>query len=419
MALGAGIAGLTACSGPPEGAGVPLDYWHLMSGGDGILMGDMVAAINERQETFSATQTVLAWGSPYYTKLAMASVGGRAPDLAVMHASRVAGYAPGGLLDPWDLDELARVGITPDRFTDRVWEKSQFDGEVFAIAMDTHPYIMMVNTDHADAAGVLESDGTVEISSPEQLVEVGTRLAEVTGGTGLSYGYLGDGASMWRFFYTLYRQQGATMTLTSGQEAEYDMDAAVTALETIRSILDGKIAVQANDLGGSIAEFVSGSSGILFTGVWETPTVETAGIPYAATPIPTMFSEEAAYADSHSFVLPRQAETDPAARRAAYDFVGAMLADSATWAQAGHVPAFLPVVESETYQQLPASSYAQVADIVNYDPEAYFSGSGSNFQNYFAENIQNVLLGRVDARSGMQGFIDRVNQLLLRPNPVQ
>ena len=75
-------------------------------------MAGLVDEVNAVHHGYDATQTVLAWGAPYYTKLAMASVGGRAPDTAIMHASRVAGYAPGGLLDPWDLDLLAESACT-------------------------------------------------------------------------------------------------------------------------------------------------------------------------------------------------------------------------------------------------------------------------------------------------------------------
>jgi multiple sugar transport system substrate-binding protein len=54
-----------------------------------------VDAVNGLNAGFHATQTVLAWGPPYYTKLAMASAGGRAPDLAIMHASRAVCSSPG------------------------------------------------------------------------------------------------------------------------------------------------------------------------------------------------------------------------------------------------------------------------------------------------------------------------------------
>src|SRR5690625_6305486 len=50
------------------------------------ILGEMLDGYMATDGAADVTQTVLAWGAPYYTKLAMASTGGRAPDLAVMHA---------------------------------------------------------------------------------------------------------------------------------------------------------------------------------------------------------------------------------------------------------------------------------------------------------------------------------------------
>jgi len=83
---------------------------------------------------------VLAWGTPYYTKLAMASAGGRSPDLAIMHLSRLAGYAPGGLLDPWDTDLLAEFGVTEQDFPAVAWQRSQHRGRLFAVPLDTRAH---------------------------------------------------------------------------------------------------------------------------------------------------------------------------------------------------------------------------------------------------------------------------------------
>ncbi|GAA2104820.1 extracellular solute-binding protein [Microlunatus panaciterrae] len=419
LAGGALTAGaLAGCSTTAAGAET-MQYWHLMSGGDGIVMGDMVKAINARHLGFQTQQTVLAWGPPYYTKLAMASVGGRAPDVAIMHATRVAGYAPGGLLDVWDQDLLAEVGITQDKFPERIWKKGFTDDKLYAVALDSHPFIFMYNTDVADKAGLLGSNGQLRpISSPDELYEAGRKMAEATGVHGFSYGFLGDGAQMWRMFYTFYRQQNADFVLTQGSKAQVDMDAAVKALEVMRTILDGKIAAKSGDYGTAVAEFAGGHSGALFTGVWETPTMITAKLPFDAMTIPTIFDTPAAYADSHTFVLPHQS-TPGQTRKDAYKFVAAMLKSSLKWAGAGHIPAFSPIVDSAEYKKLvPQSHYANAADIINYDPVAWFTGSGSNFQNYFAENIQNVLLGQVEPKVGMEGFIARINSLLAQPNPV-
>ena len=423
--LGSAAAfGLTLLAGcaPVAGAdgAVPLKFWHLLSGGDGVNMANLIAKVNSENTGFRANQTVLAWGPPYYTKLAMASAGGRAPDVAIMHASRIPGYAPGGLLDPWDIDLLAEFGVTEENFPPRVWEKGFSGDKLFSVALDAHPFILMYNTDIAEQAGVLGPDGQlIGMTSPKEFLEVATKMQGVTGRHGLSYGYLGDGGQMWRLFYTLYKQQGADMELVPGKTAIVDEDAAVKALDFMKTLLDGTVAATNGDYATAVAEFVNGESGMFLTGVWELPTAIAAGIPFDAMPIPTLFGTPAAYADSHAFVLPHQDAPDEAKRREVYSFVSAILKGSFDWAEAGHIPAYLPVTESPEYADLmPQAHYAKAADVINYDPAAWFSGSGSDFQTYFAESIQGVLLGDGDSAEGIRGFVRRVNILLSKPNPV-
>ena len=413
----AGGGMLLGCAPGASRSAADLNYWHLMTGGDGIVMAGLVDAVNGLNLGFRATQTVLAWGPPYYTKLAMASAGGRAPDLAVMHASRIAGYAPGGLLEPWDIDLLAEVGIRESDFPPLVWQKGMYDGQLYSIALDTHPFVLYYNTDHATKAGV--TDALQTMKSPEEFTEVASKLQKVTGKHGLSYGYLGDGAQMWRLFYTLYRQHGAEFVLDPGKPAQVDRDVAIDCLEFIKSLLDNTISTKSGDGGTAIAEFASQGSGLLFTGVWELPTMKTAGVPLGASTIPTLFGTPAAFADSHSFVLPHQAKLDESKRRGVYQFVASMLKGSLSWAEAGHIPAYQPVVKSKEYAALdPQADYANAADIINYDPEAWFTGSGSDFQSYFAENVQNVFLGRDKATDGWDAFMKRINAVLAMPNPV-
>ncbi len=414
------LPSLTGCATAGSAGSYPLKFWHLLSGGDGIVMAGLVDAANESNPEFYAAQTVLAWGTPYYTKLAMASVGGRAPDVAIMHASRLPGYAPGGLLDPWDTELLAEFGVTEEDFPPRVWEKGIIDGKLYSVALDAHPFILMYNTDIAEQAGALGPDGQlVEITSPEQFLEVARAMQAVTGKHGLSYGYLGDGAQMWRLFYTFYKQLGADMVLENGKEAQVDEEAAVTALTFIQQLLDGTIATSSGDYATAVAEFVNGESGMFFTGVWELPTAQNAGFAFDAQPIPTLFGTPAAYADSHAFVLPHQADPDENKRREVYRFVSELFKGSIDWAGAGHIPGYLPVVQSDEYADLmPQAHYAAAAEVLNYDPAAWFTGSGSDFQTYFAENVQGVFLDGSDPVEGIRGFVRRLNVLLAKPNPV-
>jgi len=421
--LGGGLlaAGLTGCGGAAQAAAVQdIGFWHLLSGGDGIKMQAMINAANQANPGFKVHPTVLAWGPPYYTKLAMASAGGRPPEVAIMHASRVPGYAPGGLIEPWDLDLLAENGVTASDFAPRIWEKSQHNGKVFSIALDSHPFVMFYNTDIAGKAGVLAANGQLqEVSSPDEFKAMALEMQKVTKAHGLSFGYLGSGSQMWRLFYTLYKQHGVDMELTPGQPMKVDREAAIESLEFMASLFDDTIAAQAGDISTGIAEFARGGSGMLFSGVWELPTMKKAGIPVDAATIPTLYGTPASYADSHSFVLPRQLKLNEDKRRDVYKFVTDVLKGSLSWAEAGHIPGYHPVVQSQAYRELtPQIHYANAADIIAYDPESWFSGSGSDWQTYFAENVQNVLLGRDKAAAGWDAFEQRTNTLLSRPNPV-
>lgn len=419
--LAAGTALLAGCApGTSPGSGPQtLQFWHLLSGGDGVTMSAMLQKANDAQDAFRIRPTVLAWGTPYYTKLAMAGAGGRAPDVAIMHATRTVGWAPGGLLDTWDLDRLAELGIDESTFPKPIWDKGFVGENMYSIALDAHPFVMMFNTDVCDAAGVLDSDGALkETSSPEEFLDQLRTVSGTAEGHALSYGYLGDGAQMWRLFYCLYAQHGLAMELPIGGKAVIDKDAAIESLTFMQTLLDGEIAAAQNDYGSAVAEFATGKSGMLFTGVWELRTMQNAKLPFDATMIPTLYGTPAVYADSHSFVLPNQTNPDPAKRDLTYRFVADMLKGSFDWAEAGHVPAFLPVTRSPKYDDLvPQAHYAEAAEHVVYDPTAWFTGSGSSFQGEFGAAVQGVLLSGDDPAAAIDRFEARVNTLLAQPNP--
>lgn len=417
VVLGAGS--LTSCVSPAAVAGGSelVRFWNLFSGGDGILMVDLINEVRQDLPDLTVQPVTLAWGAPYYTKLAMASAGGRGPEVAIMHMSRLAGYAPGGLLDPWDLDLLAELDVSEEDFNPSVWERAQYNGEVYAIPLDTHPFIVFYNTDIAEQAGLLGPDGQmVPLDSPEAFLEAGRAMQEITGEYGVAFGYLGGGEA-WRFFWSLYPQTGAEIDL-SGDEVQMDREAAVMVVEFMKQVLDGTIANPADDYPAAIASFVSGRSGMILSGEWELPTYRDAGIPFDAMPFPTIYDEPAGLGDSHSFVLPHQNNVDASRRGASHQFVAAMLKNSLLWAKAGHIPAYQPVTETSEYAELvPQSHYVEAGEYIAFDPPAWFTGSGSTFQEQMAQSLQTTLFGGASAEEAVDQMIDQMNTFLATPNP--
>jgi multiple sugar transport system substrate-binding protein len=87
---------------------------------------------------------------------------------------------------------------------------------------------------------------------------------------------------------------------------------------------------------------------------------------------------------------------------------------SLDWAKGGHVPSWLPVKNSPDYAKLqPQSNYAAAADAAVIDPPAWYSGSGSNFENVIGSAIATVRSGQGSPqaavklmRTGLQTFAD-------------
>ncbi len=143
------------------------------------------------------------------------------------------------------------------------------------------------------------------------------------------------------------------------------------------------------DYAGSQTLMFTGKAAFYLQGEWEITTAQSIdGLKFGMVEVPTLFDKAACQGDSHTFVLPKKHRTEAQLKRA-LGFVKAMMTESLTWAQGGHIPAYLPVLDSQAYKDLkPQSNYAGAGrhDVV-YDAPAWYSGSGSNFENTVGAQI--------------------------------
>ncbi|GAA1392718.1 extracellular solute-binding protein [Pseudonocardia kongjuensis] len=419
-----GAAGLTAgalltgCSTAPS-PDLTLAYWNFFGGGDGERMVGLVDRFRADHPRIEVRATTLEWGAPYYTKLAMACAGGRAPDLATLHTSRLVTFGR-DLLEPWDLAELEARGVRLDDFPPAITERLAVDGELVGLPLDTHPMVLYYNTEICDRAGLLDAAGELRpLHGRDTLLDAGRRAAEVTGAIGIAFAATGTNEP-WMLFWSLYNQAGGRMDLPDGGPARVDRDAMVTAMGYLQSFCDGTVASPTLDSDAAVATFASAQSGFLVTGPWEYTSAETAGIPFSMTRFPAVFGDRAIVrADSHCFVVPRQDSVDPAVRSVAYDLAVSMLDDSVSWAEGGHVPALAAVAESPEYLAMqPQSRYRDVVDDVEFDPVAYYSGSGSTMMNRAAQTLQAVAGGGLAPERGADDLTAWLDEQLRLESPL-
>lgn len=417
--LGAGA--LSGCGSALAADESTVRLWDLFSGADGGLLNDMVRKAGPGMPGTRIERTVLEWGTPYYTKLAMASAGGRGPDVAVSHMSRLAGYAPSGLLDPWDLDVLAEYGVSRDDFTEAVWSRTRYKGRTYAIPLDTHPFIVFFHPEPAAKAGLLTKDGTLDteaFSSPDRFLAAGRELAKASGKQGIAFGYVTDTAQGWRLFYGLYRQTGGAFELPEGGPAKVDVDRMAEVIAFMAKIVDGKTNPRQLDYAAAMASFTNRRTAMILSGEWELGTYRAADPEVNAAPFPTVFGTPAVYADSHSFVLPHHPNPDRAHRRRTHRAVAALLKAGQIWATAGHIPSYGPVTRTDAYAKLqPQSHYAQAQDHVVLDPAVWFAGAGSDFQNAMSQVLQQALLDGLAPDRAARAMVRRLNTFLAKPSP--
>ena len=402
IGLGSGLSGCgSAISAGLVGSQLSpgtVTFWNLFSGGDGGRMQTMEQKYEAKNGGGSALQAAtFAWGNPYYTKVSLATLGGAPPDVAISHLTRSSNLANADLVEEITEDMLGLVGLSGSDFSAKPWAAQKVDGKNYALPLDTHPFVLYYNADVCKKAGLLNSDGSLkEIKGTDGWEAALTAAKKVTGAYGASVATVGDTATSWRWFQSLYQQHsGATPWLgDDGRTLTYDHDITLSTLNYIQSLTKKGLMPANTDYAGSQTLMFTGKAAFYLQGEWEITTAQSIdGLKFGMVEVPTLFDRAACQGDSHTFVLPKMQRSEAQLTRA-LGFVKAMMTESLTWAQGGHIPAYKPVLDSQAYKDLkPQSNYAGAAADVVYDAPAWYSGSGSNFENTVGAQIGLVQQG--------------------------
>jgi multiple sugar transport system substrate-binding protein len=426
---GVGAAALAGCSSP-VGAGLantPLDpgtvqYWNLFGGGDGVRMQQMLDGYTKANPNTPLQAVTLAWGNPYYTKLSLATVGAKPPNVAVSHLTRMKTLQEADLLQELHPEDLERNGMSPDMFNKRAWEAGLVGGKIYAIPLDTHPFVLFYNTKICGAAGLLDGAGNLKpIQGADAFQDALTKVQKVTKQYGATHGINADTATPWRFFQSMYSQLGGQVLADNGKKVVLDDAKAKQVLDYMRTLTVEKKLMPGNiDYQGAIALFSSGAAGFHLNGEWEISTFQTAKMPFSMTLVPNIFGGQyAVQADSHTLVLPRNDGQTRQQLDQSLGFVKSLLDQSMTWAEGGHVPSWQPVAQSEAYKKLtPQSNYAAAADAAVYDQPGWYSGSGSNFEIIMGSAIGAVEADQLTPDAAIAQMRSRLTALANTPSPV-
>jgi multiple sugar transport system substrate-binding protein len=222
-------------------------------------------------------------------------------------------------------------------------------------------------------------------------------------------------------FQSWYSQLGGETLSDEGRKVVIDEAKAMQVLQFMRSMTSGGAVPGSLDYPGAVAAFATGQAGFYFQGEWEISTFQTAKTPFSMTLFPNLYggSKYAVQADSHTLVIPKQHRPDADRKKRAMGLIKSFLDQSKTWAEGGHVPAWLPFRNSAEFKALkPQANYAAAAAGAVYDPEGWYSGSGSNFEIITGSNIGTVLNGQQQPAAALAQMRDVLTSLSKTASPI-
>ncbi|MGN0400408.1 MAG: ABC transporter substrate-binding protein [Blautia sp.] len=380
-----------------------LVLWSLFAGGDGEFMEQMISDYNAGGPTKEVQSIMLVWAD-YYTKLQTAVAAGKGPDIGISHASKLPELVDQGVVEPIT-PYLEDLGVDlSTMYADNSIDSVTFDGDVYAIPLDTHAEILYYNKDILEKAGIaLNADGQLDINSKDEFFAMLDKCKEVMGDGESVVSLTNNGDDPYRVWWATYFQMGGTPLVNDeGTEVTLDKDIAVEAAEFVKSLYDnGYIAPGIDD---HQKFFQSGKAAFYMGGTWGTGALEkTDGLNFGAQSWPKLFDNDSCWADSHTFILPVSKDRTEEETKAAVEFmVSASKDGGATWAGSGQIPSNKEVLESQEYKDMPyRSSYKsalETAVLPSKNPHFYAMKSG------MIESLNTLWSGTADATAAIDSL---------------
>jgi multiple sugar transport system substrate-binding protein len=151
----------------------------------------------------------------------------------------------------------------------------------------------------------------------------------------------------------------------------------------------------------------------MMNGNWEVPTLvdlkKQGKLPfeYGIVAFPKLFGNQETWADSHQLAIPNNSKTPatPEKVAAALKFA-AFVVKQPTWAGGGHIPAYLPVQESDAYKQMsPNNQYSvQAAQDVAFEPTLPIFGVGGPTFSPISNFLVPAVNGQAPVEESMKQF---------------
>lgn len=362
--------------------------------GEACIIQSIIRDFSQADNGITVTELPADWNS-YYDAIKTMMVGGNPPHIIVMHKHRLPELAGIGALSEITADDYKEAGIDFADFTDNAIEGVTYKGKQYGVPFDFHAYLWHINLELFKKAGLMNADGSPKLpSSPEEFLEHARIMKAKAGVDYLTTNFSQVGPIM-RVITALIMQQGVEPYTSDGPN--FDSDAGRNALTLMKTLSDEGLVDVTVPRESYRAYFYGGNAAVIIDGTWRVDASDAVigkeGVAlkdYYVASHPTIYSEPAAWADTHMWAIPSAIKkNDPEAFKAAMKLLDHINDHNLDWARTGHLPVRKSVLASDELKKMShRSEYASTAEIAHYLGGAKKYGAiqdaiGKNLMEFF------------------------------------
>ncbi|QQE10005.1 ABC transporter substrate-binding protein [Planctomycetota bacterium] len=382
---------------------VHIRWWNMFAGPDGQHALGMVRSFNQSHSNIHVSMQRMDFNT-FYSKVFVAGLGGRSPEVFVVHADLLPRFVEAGLVRSLD-DLIDQSDIELNDFNSNVLETVIFDKKVFGIPLDIHPMGMYYNATLLEKSGIIDEFGKAK--PPETSEEFIDALQKLSSDDHRAFVLTWARINM----YTVMRQFNGEMFNEDFSICTLNSDENIRALEYIVELIyEHKLIPKPQNI-DPYTGFKQGKVGMVFEGPWMIHDfMKQNNFKVKVSKIPMIGEQHATWTNSHCIVI--RSDISDKKLDAAWALTEYLSNNSLQWANGGQVPARKSVRESEGFKAMSAQmKFAEQIDHAVYFPRVQFL---FEFLAEFDLAIERALTGKMSPTEALNHATERINETIKR-----
>jgi multiple sugar transport system substrate-binding protein len=397
MLAGAAMAG---CNwSPASSRQVEIRFWNLFTGPDGATMLKIVRQFNQENPDIHVIMQRIERGT-YYNKLFVAGLGGRGPEVFIVHTDALARVSQANFVRTTD-DMVGPGKIPAEDFDPNVWRAVYHNGHHYAIPLDIHLMGMYYNRRLLKQAKIPAPPKT-----RDEFLDALHRIKGLNGPDTWGFVYTWQRTNV----YTCIRQNGGDIFTPDFSATTINSPAVVEALQFCCDLVSENLVPKPENTDSWVG-FRQGNVGICWEGIYMLQDLQSqTDLDWGATPVPVLFKQPAAWCNSHNLCM--RADLTDRKLEAAQRFVRYVSDHSLDWAAGGQIPVRRSLRNSARF----ATMYAQSQFAKEIPYAAYMPGVPFVFEymDEYEFAIEKALLGSESPQVALDNAAKNITRIIER-----